>query len=135
MRCLAIFISMNFLIYFTTVATGEVVEQSLGDCQTLLEHFPQSDIEFKAGFDVRGKKVKMADDKGGLSIQLKEIMSFDFAIDIARKYNLSKKNLKAQMPLISISIKDGRVFLDNNLISRKDQSDLVARCRSTLILK
>ena len=126
---------INFFICFNTVANGETVEQSLGDCQTLLEHLPQSGIEFKAGLDVRGKKVKMADYKGGSSLKLKDTMSLDFAIDIARKYNLSKKNLKAQMPLMSISIKNGRVFLDNNLITRKDQSDLVARCRAILNLK
>jgi hypothetical protein len=135
LRSLAVFISIYFLICFTKVVNGETVEQSLGDCQTLLEHLPQSDIEFKAGFDVRGKKVEVADYKGGSSLKLKAAMSFDFAIDIARKYNLSKKKLNAEMPLVSILIKDGRVFLDNNLITRKDQSDLVARCRAVLNLK
>jgi hypothetical protein len=62
-------------------------------------------------------------------------MNFDFAIDIVRKYHLSKKDLNGHMALVMITIKDERVFLNNNLITKKDQSDLAARCQSILNLK
>ena len=107
----------------------------MGDCQKLLEHLPQSDVKFKAGFNVRGKKVKVADYKGRSVLKLKDTMNFDFAIDIARKYNLSKKDLNGHMALVMITIKDERVYLNNNLITKKDQSELAARCQSILNLK
>ena len=40
------------------IANGDSVIVGLGDCKLLLKHLTKPDVNFKAGYDVRGKKIK-----------------------------------------------------------------------------
>jgi hypothetical protein len=62
-------------------------------------------------------------------------VTFDIAIDIANKYNLGQRNMTATMTMVKVTIKNGQVFLNNQLITKKGGADLETRCRSILNLK
>ena len=117
------------------IANGTSVIVGLGDCRLLLEHLAKPDVNFKAGFDVRGKEIKAADYESGTGLKLQETVTFDIAIDIANKYNLGKRNMTATMTMVKVTIKNGQVFFNNQLITKKDGADLETRCRSILNLK
>jgi len=111
-------------------ANGASVIVGLGDCQSLLKHHAKSGVNYEAGFDVRGKKVKTVDYTGERQSRVQEAVSFDIAIDIAEKYNLTTKGLNAKMMVATLKIKNGKVFLNNHLLSKGDEAELKARCHS-----
>ena len=117
------------------IANGDSVIVGLGDCRLLLKHLAKPDVNFKAGYDVRGKKIKVADYDDGLGLKLEDTVTFDIAIDIANKYNLGQRDMTATMTMVKVTIKNGQVFLNNQLITKKDGADLETRCRSILNLK
>ena len=111
-------------------ANGASIIMGLGDCQSLLKHHAKPGVNYEAGFDVRGKKVETVDYPGGLQSSVREVVSFDIAVDIAEKYNLTKKGLNAKMMVATLKIKNGQVFLNNQLLSKSDEAELQARCQS-----
>jgi hypothetical protein len=119
----------------TSISSRASVIIGLGDCRLVLDHTARSDVNFKADVDVRGNKVIGADYGIGPKIKLQDKMTFKIVTDIANKYNLSEKDLIAQMSVVSVSIKNGRVFLNDHLIMKKDQANLEARCRSLIDLE
>jgi carbohydrate-binding DOMON domain-containing protein len=114
---------------------GASVIVGLGDCRLLLKHLAKPDVNFKAGYDVRGGKIKVADYDDGLGLKLEDTVTFDIGIDIANKYNLGQRNMTAMMTMVNVTIKNGQVFLNNQLITKKDGADLETRCQSILNLK
>ncbi len=114
---------------------GASVIVGLGDCRLLLKHLAKPDVNFKPGYDVRGEKIKVADYDDGLGLKLEDTVTFDIGIDIANKYNLGQRNMTAMMTMVNVTIKNGQVFLNNQLITKKDGADLETRCQSILNLK
>ena len=91
MSNLTVVACLFLLISIISVSSGASVVIGLGDCQLLLNHLAGSDVNFKGGFDVRGKKIKGADYDIRPRIKLQNTITFDIATDIASKYNLRKK--------------------------------------------
>ena len=135
MKNLTIVICIFLSIIITSIPSGASVIIGLGDCRLLLNYITGSDVNFTAGFDVRGKQIKGADYNIESKVKLQDTMTFNIAPDIARKYNLSKINMTAQMTIVKVTIKNGRVFFNDHLIVKTDQTNLEARCRSVINTK
>jgi len=57
------------------------------DCQRLVKHTARADVNYKAGVDVRGKKVKSAD-LNRSTIDVPKEISIDLGMDFAGKYGI-----------------------------------------------
>jgi len=63
-------------------AHGQKITIKSKDCRRLVRHAPSSDVAFKPGVDVRGKKVIGADLYGPSSIKLPDVIEFDITRNI-----------------------------------------------------
>ena len=122
------------LFSIKSIAIEASVILGLGDCGLLLDYIGGLDVAFKGGEDVRGKKVKRANYDVKPREKLQDIITFDVTADIGSTYDLTEKNIVAQMTLVSVMIKNGRVFINDHLIQRLEAVDLEERCRSKINL-
>ena len=115
-----------------TIVKGESVIVSLGDCKLLTEYRTKPNIKYKSGYDVRGKIIKKVEYEEVTGPKLSKAVTFDIVIDISNKYSLGERNLAAKIRTVAVKIKNGKVFLNNYLLSKKNEDDLATRCRSIL---
>ncbi len=66
---------------------GTQVTVSKRDCQRLIKHAPSADVAYKAGVDVRGKKVKGAD-LNPSTIQVPKEITIPLGMEFAGKYGI-----------------------------------------------
>lgn len=66
---------------------GAQVTVSKRDCQRLIKHAPSADVTYKAGVDVRGKKVKGAD-LNPSTIQVPKQITIPLGMEFAGKYGI-----------------------------------------------
>ena len=131
-------ISLLGFCFFATnpvVASNPTVIVGLGDCKKLIEHLARSDISYKEGYDIRGKKVAAARYKDNWLQNGKNAIEFDVAIDIAKKYNLRVGSVAAKLSVAKVTIKNNKVFLNGDMLKKKDEADLALRCQSLLSSK
>jgi len=128
-----------FLIFFVNCvlfisdANGNSVIIGLGDCKQLVDYDGKFSAKYRPGKNVRGKKVKTADYNNDLGLKFKKNVVFNINIDIARKHNLVGKNIASDITVGKVKLKNGQIFINDLLLERKDQSELVARCQEILI--
>tara|TARA_Y100000746_G_C15399169_1_gene405611 strand:+ start:714 stop:1112 length:399 start_codon:yes stop_codon:yes gene_type:complete len=131
-------ISLLGFCFFATnpvVASNPTVIVGLGDCKKLIEHLARSDISYKEGYDIRGKKVAAARYQDKSQKNGKNAIEFDVAIDIAKKYNLRVGSVAAKLSVAKVTIKNNKVFLNGDMLKKKDEADLALRCQSLLSSK
>ena len=131
-------ISLLGFCFFATnpvVASNPTVIIGLGDCKKLTEHRARSNIYYTEGYDIRGKKVAGARYKDNWLQNGKNAIEFDVAIDIAKKYNLRVGSVAAKLSVAKVTIKNNKVFLNGDMLKKKDEADLALRCQSLLSSK
>ena len=105
----------------------------LGDCKQLVDYGEKSNVKYIPGLDVRGRKVKSADYNNDFRLKFRGEVVFDINIDIARKYNLIEKHIASNIIVGKVKLNNGQIFINDLLLERKDQSELMARCQEILI--
>jgi len=105
----------------------------LGDCKQLVDYGEKSNVKYRPGLDVRGRKVKSADYNNDFRLKFRGEVVFDINIDIARKYNLIEKHIASNIIVGKVKLNNGQIFINDLLLERKDQSELMARCQEILI--
>ena len=127
-----IFLIICIFLITPANADDSTIIIGLGDCKKLIEHRARGDVYFKGGYDVRGKKVAGAQLVQKEEFDLQSILKFEIATDIAKKYKLDKGNIVAKMTVGSVTLKNNQIFLNNYLIAKEDQLELISRCHSVL---
>ncbi len=62
-------------------AAGTKAKVSGRDCKRLVQHQAGSDVNYKPGVDVRGRRVAGADLAGGMKLKLPKTVEFDIAFN------------------------------------------------------
>ena len=131
-RIVFLIIFVNCIFYISD-SNGSSVIMGLGDCKQLVDYGEKSNVKYRPGLDVRGRKVKSADYNNDFRLKFRGEVVFDINIDIARKYNLIEKHIASNIIVGKVKLNNGQIFINDLLLERKDQSELMARCQEILI--
>jgi hypothetical protein len=102
------------------------------DCARLTKHIPRADVEYKAGVDVRGKKVKPADLPGGNPIKMPEQITIDIGFDLADKFGLGTGGKYEGKGYVGkVTVKGDKVYWNDQPLDQRDQQVIADACRKT----
>ena len=100
------------------------------DCNRLVKHQPSADVAYKAGVDVRGKKVKSADADGTVKLDLPEEITIPITFDIAEKYGVGTAGKFAGESTVGkVTVKGGRTYWNGKPLDSEDQAAIAAACQ------
>jgi len=100
------------------------------DCARLTKHTPRADVEYKAGVDVRGKKVAPADLPGGNPIKLPEQITIDIGFDLADKFGLgSGGKYEGKGYVGKVTVKGDKVYWNDQPLDQRNQQAIADACR------
>ena len=100
------------------------------DCNRLVQHQPSADVAYKAGVDVRGKKVKTADADGTVKLDLPEEITIPITFDIAEKYGVGTAGKFAGESVVGkVTVKGGRTYWNGKPLDNEDQAAIAAACQ------
>ena len=120
------------ILFVAAPAMAENVKVSKTDCSKLVKHQAASNVEYKPGVDVRGKKVAPADLDGGTQLKLPEELTIDIGMDLAKKYSLTggSPNLyTAESTLGKVTFKNGKATFNGQSLTPADQDALAEACK------
>ncbi len=116
-----------------TSLAGETVTVTKESCQRLVVHTASADAEFRPGVDVAGRPVAPADLSGSPSIALPEQIAITIAIELDERIGLGQGGrYKGTMPIGEVTVRDGRVYFDGQLLADRNQAAIAAACRDLL---
>ncbi|VAV91171.1 hypothetical protein MNBD_ALPHA02-203 [hydrothermal vent metagenome] len=136
-RCIFATLIINKILIFPSVSAETRAFVSRENCRVLTEYIPSDDVTYKAGVDVRGKAVKPADLSPAMDLNLKDKISFQLILDVAKENRLGDRpieqfanhpGLEGHVPLGQIAIKDGKVTLDGKPLGAQKQQLLNEFC-------
>ena len=113
--------------------TASTVTLSKKDCQSVVQHTPAADVEYKPGTDVSGRKVAPADAPGSASpIKIPDEVNIDIGFNLKEKYGLGSTGAFTGESVIGkATVKGGRVYYDGKPLDNADQQSIAAACRNT----
>lgn len=124
-------IAIALLMISSATAAGEV-RMSAGACQRVVKHAPANGGAYKAGVDVRGRRVAGADAGGASPIKLPDEISFYIGVDLEEKYGLGANGKYTGEGVVgTVTVKGGRVYYDGKLLDSNDQRTVTAACGRT----
>jgi hypothetical protein len=115
------------------------------DCRALTRHVPAKDVEYKAGVDVRGRKVAPADLDSGYPNMVPDEVTLDIGIDLAdrlgrrRAREVARPPITANRPLLpytatasigKLTVRGNDVFWNDQPLQPQEQAALATACRS-----
>lgn len=136
-RCIFATLIINKILIFPSVSAEIKAFVSRENCRVLTEHIPSDDVTYKAGVDVRGRAVKPADLSPAMDLNLKDKISFQLILDVAKENRRGNRpieqftdhpGLEGHVPLGQIAIKDGKVTLDGKPLAAQNQQLLNEFC-------
>jgi len=140
-RCIFATLIINKILIFPSVSAESKAVVTVESCRRLTAYIAANDVTYKAGVDVRGRAVKPADLSPTPNLGLKDQISFQLILDIARESRAGKKTLKqfrghsafgrglrGRMDLGRIVIKNGTVTLDGKPLAASQQTKLYQFC-------
>jgi hypothetical protein len=111
-------------------AKGSAVKLSRSECRPFVKH--ESNAEYKAGVDARGKKVKEAELPGASPIKLPETISIDIGIDLDKKYGLGSGGKYTGEGVVGkVTVKGDKVFFNDQPLDQRDQAAVAEACKKT----
>ena len=115
------------------------------DCRALTRHVPAKDVEYKAGVDVRGRKVAPADLDSGYPNMVPDEITLDIGVDLADRLGrrqareMARPPITANRPLLpytgtasigEVTVRGNEVFWNDQPLLPQEQAALAAACRS-----
>lgn len=128
-------------------AQSQALTISASDCQRIVSHKPNADVEYKPGVDVHGKPVAPADVGGGYGMTLPESIDIQIGIDLADRLalrdnrNASRSGGKSQEPLRKVmpfagyaplgtlSVRGNDLYWNDQRLQPQDEALLASACR------
>jgi len=158
-RLLPIVLALWAVPVLPAAAQGVEVENTgtltitVRDCRRLLTHVARSDVQYKSGVDVRGKKVAPADYEGDIKLKLPETYEFDITVDIRRFMGGPAADAKAQaaptdqafeeaarigtadatVGKVRYNINSGKLTFNGESLTREAETELAHKCREVMI--
>ena len=104
------------------------------DCARVVDHVPASDVEYKAGVDVRGRTVAPADLAGStLKVPLPDVLEFDIAFNPLSGAAATKfGETSLSVGKIRYDINRRKITFNGQPIGGDDLAVLAERCRDIL---
>ena len=124
-----------FIKLFAAISTLPVLASethviiSKKDCGQLTQEQFQSDKDFQAGIDVRGKKVKSAEHFSDENLTLPNQLSFKLNIDIAGNYGLDASTVSAVIAVGRIKLLGRKVYLNDRQLNARDSLAIKGKCK------
>jgi hypothetical protein len=132
------------IVLMPLAAAAEDIPFSPKDCQQLVHHVPNADVEYKPGVDVHGNAVAPADMGGGYQLDLPQTIDIQIGVDLADRLGLrdAKKHgapparrampFSGYAPLGTLSIKGNEAYWNGARITPQDEVVLAEACRQGL---
>ena len=134
-----------FLALSGAAGAAATLQLTVADCRRLIEHFPDPDVEYQEGVDVRGRPVAPADLPGRPKLPLPEDYVFDIEVrpfDFVERRRLSEEseiiadalseNATTLRLGTAIVTADGRAYFNGVALHDETQRALAQGCRATL---
>ena len=98
-------------------------------CRQIAKHAPADGGAYQAGVDVRGKKVVGADAGTASPIKAPESISFDYGIDLDKKYGIGSTGTASAIATIGkVTVRGNRVYWNGQPLDDGDLSAMAAHC-------
>ncbi len=144
-RCIFATLIINKLLMLPSVSAETKAYITVENCRALKRHIPADDVNYKSGVDVQGRAVASADLSPAPDFGLKDEISFQLILDVARENRAKKNNnsansqkqfrdhpgLEGNINLGQIVIKDGKVTLDGKPLAAQQQIELSEFCKKS----
>ncbi len=109
-------------------AAGQPVQISAKDCKRLVKHNPAPDVAYKAGVDVRGKKVAGADLGGSSPLKMPNVITFDMTKDLSGKGGSSETSVGK----VKFDIMSGKLTYNGQPVGSGAEAELARKCRQLM---
>lgn len=98
-------------------------------CRKIAKQLPADGGAYRAGVDVRGKKVVAADLGGTAPLKLPKDITFDYGIDMDKKYGLGSSGASTGESTIGkVTVRGGRVYWNGEPMDGGDRDAVAAEC-------
>ena len=110
-------------------ARASNVKISERTCKEIARHAPADGGAYQAEVDVRGKKVVGADVGTASPIKIPKDISFDYGVDLDKKYGIGNTGTASATPTIGkVTVRGNRVYWNGQPLDAADQSAMAAEC-------
>jgi len=107
---------------------GEVTIPKL-ICDRLATQVPADGGAYTPGVDVHGETVVGADAGGGSRVKIPDEISFDYGVDLEKKYGLGRSGTSTGILTIGkVTIRGKQVFWNGQPLDAGDQAAIAAEC-------
>lgn len=114
-----------------TAIAGTKVKMSGRDCKRLVQHQARSDVNYKPGVDVRGRKVVSADVDGGMKLKLPSTVEFDISFNPLKGAAATKfGETSSSVGKVKYDIGKNEFTFNGEPMNDKATADLARKCRA-----
>ena len=120
-----------------TLATGYAqaadtkVKVSARDCRKLVQHQARSNVNYKPGVDVRGRKVVGADLEGGHKLKLPSTVEFNIGFNPLKGAAATRfGDTSANLGKVKYDISKNTCTFNGHPMNDKAMADMARKCRS-----
>lgn len=121
------------LLLARPVLAAEMVTVGKDDCHRIVIHRPDPNVEYRPGVDVSGRAVAPADLPDSATIATPKTITIGIAIELDERLGLGKDGrYKGTAPIGVVTVTEGRLYYDGQLLADRDQAAIAAACREML---
>ena len=125
------------ILAFTMIAVAplaagaQTVTITQASCAQLTRHVPATDVEYKPGVDVSGRKVMPADLDSGPRIEMPTSFNIPISVEIAKRFGIpAVADLYKPEALIgTVAYRDGRFWFNDQPLQDEGQAALADLCQ------
>lgn len=112
-------------------AANTKVKVSGRDCKRLVQHQARSDVNYKPGVDVRGRRVVGADVAGGMKLKLPSTVEFDIAFNPLKGTAASRfGETSAGVGKVKYDIGKNAFTFNGEPMNDRAMADLARKCKA-----
>jgi len=139
-HCATLCVAISVFSAGGTAQAQEKISVTREGCANLVGHHAQSDIAYKPGVDVNGKKVIPAEGDGPtpVQIELPKKIVIDFGVDLAGKYAISgagDQTATAKLFAVEYDLGSGSLAINGKALNKDDSRAIAKACKTFLAQK
>ena len=116
-------------------ARAQTVTITAEDCAQFVQHIPTSDVAYRPGVDVMGRKVVPADLDGGVTLDLPKEFSIPITVDLQKRLGIPVDPNQYQTQNFTVGTvtwKDGQGFFNGQPLQSAESARLAALCQKRI---
>ena len=106
------------------------------DCARLARHYPEDNVTYQPGRDVRGKTVAPADLNGEGALVMPQAVVIPIELDLFERYGIpaNPANFKGDVFIgeVVVDVASGRAIFNGQPLQSEAEAELAARCQRIL---